>query len=141
MTLCADAVRHIEACDNSGWVWNDSSGAPACGYRCAAGAHGHGEAVVDDAMIAGARLLSEPTARDLVQRKQLPVTRDWFDDYSLHAAMATGCCVCLDAVATHVLLPCLHTVLCSDCVGPVAGAGRCPLCRSAVASTKCLASS
>ena len=45
---------------------------------------------------------------------------------------AVECVVCMDERRTHMILPCCHVVLCSDCVEGVRNTGSCPTCRGRI---------
>lgn len=42
-----------------------------------------------------------------------------------------SCVVCLDSAISHILLPCAHMCLCSDCAALISGK-QCPICRAVV---------
>ena len=42
------------------------------------------------------------------------------------------CSVCMDQTNTHVLVPCGHKCVCSDCAELVRLQGACPICRTAI---------
>ena len=44
--------------------------------------------------------------------------------------ISTECVVCMDGVADHIILKCMHLCLCKKCVPGVLGQGKCPKCRA-----------
>jgi len=44
---------------------------------------------------------------------------------------ATECCICLDARATHIFVPCGHVCICKECKTPYKNGTKleCPMCR------------
>ena len=49
-----------------------------------------------------------------------------------HVIMAGECTVCLDALNTHVLVPCGHKCVCAGCAEKVRAHGHCPICRTQI---------
>ena len=49
---------------------------------------------------------------------------------------ATECVVCLDALKSHVLVPCGHRCVCEACAERIQTGDPCPVCRKGVAA-KC----
>ena len=45
---------------------------------------------------------------------------------------AGECNICMDNANTHVLVPCGHKCVCSDCAELVRLQGACPICRTAI---------
>jgi hypothetical protein len=37
-----------------------------------------------------------------------------------------NCCICLSTRSNHVVMPCMHLVLCGECAGRAVG--KCPIC-------------
>ena len=53
------------------------------------------------------------------------------------ALNAGSCIVCMDAPATHAIMPCGHLCLCNDCAKKLLDAGDdCPICRAKIESTQ-----
>lgn len=46
----------------------------------------------------------------------------------------TECVICIDAAATHAMVPCGHKVVCEEHAPTVVASGRCPTCRAVVQS-------
>lgn len=59
-----------------------------------------------------------------------PLPRALLASYALEA-LEDDCCICMDARAAVVFLPCGHSGCCAACATTI---GRCPSCRAAVAS-------
>ena len=50
----------------------------------------------------------------------------------LHVVVQGECTVCLDALNTHVLVPCGHKCVCATCAEAVRAHGHCPICRTPI---------
>merc|ERR1711957_611872 len=91
--------------------------------------HGAGPAVssVEDAAASGDGLVTE-SKLDLKEMNS--AAKDDFD-VGMDQDETKECCICLDAPATHIFVPCGHLCTCAECQVPYANGTtkECPMCR------------